>query len=258
MRDDDAPEGLARQRLQAAFGVPVTTQHLPDDAPSRRRLSTALRPGRMRPWLFTVLLVCCLLGVGAISAARSMPAAVPPASPIEGLLLAAEGGPNAASATVADPGGLVVVHVAGEVANPGVVTLPLGSRVAEALAAAGGAAAGTSLDGLNLARVLADGEQVFVGAQQGAAVPVGAPGTESEAAIAQPPNSSAAVNGTLVNLNSATSEELQLLPRIGPATAAKIIAHREANGAFRSVDQLLDVPGIGERTLEGLRDQVQV
>ncbi len=258
MRDDDAPEGPARQRLQAAFGVPVTTQHLPDDAPGRRRLSTALRPGRMRPWLFTVLLVGFLLCVGAVSAARSMPEAVSPASPIEEPQLTQEGRPDPASAEAADPGGLVVVHVAGDVANPGVVTLPLGSRVAEALAAAGGAAAGTSLDGLNLARVLADGEQVYVGAQHSAAAPVGVPGAGSGVAVAQQPNASAGANGALVNLNSATSEELQLLPRIGPATAAKIIAHREANGAFRSVDQLLDVPGIGERTLEGLRDQVQV
>jgi competence protein ComEA len=231
--------------------------------------------------LLTALLVGVLLMVGAISALRSMPQAVDLADAgVDHALpdsagatdVASGDGPGSAtgadtSADVAvggNPGGAVVVHVAGQVARPGVVTLPLGARVAEAIAAAGGAVAGTSLDGLNLARRVSDGEQVYVGTPQPGAAPQGSP-----ASGAAPPGSpasgadggaagSGAGDSTLIDLNLASSEELQELPRIGPATAAKIIAHREANGTFTSVDQLLDVPGIGERTLEGLRDQVRV
>ena len=105
---------------------------------------------------------------------------------------------------------------------------------------------------MNLARRLNDGEQVVVGSAL--PVPAPAPGTDVGTGVG--------VGGSpqqgLVNLNTASAEELEELPRIGPATAEKTIAHREANGNFTSVDQLLDVSGIGERTLEGLRDQVRV
>lgn len=280
------PNAEARQRLQSAFGVPVLHESFPDDRAGGRKLAAALRPGRSRPWALTALLVAVLLAVGAVSALRSMPRPVDGAAQGSELALiesvgssdaAASGQGGSTTGVVAgsgseqpaatDSGGTVVVHVAGQVTTPGVVTLPLGARVAEAISAAGGALAGTSLDGLNLARRVNDGEQVYVGAPPAGAAPVVAPqgtsGDGSSISAAAPPDapapsSAGASSVSPIDLNTASSEELQQLPRVGPATAAKIIAHREENGKFTSVDQLLDVPGIGERTLEGLRGQVRV
>lgn len=143
----------------------------------------------------------------------------------------------------------VLVHVAGAVQHPGLVTLPVGSRVADAIEAAGGPVAGAALETVNLARRVNDGEQLLVGVPPPA---MGADG-QSQGAGAPP-----ADQPMLVNLNTATSEQLQQLPRIGPSTAQKILDHRQQNGPFTSVDQLLDVAGIGERTLAGIRDLVQV
>lgn len=135
----------------------------------------------------------------------------------------------------------VVVHVAGEVRNPGVFRLPAGSRVADAVEAAGGLRRGGSLGGTNLARPLVDGERVEVGGQDGAAP--GAGGTAGRG---------------LVNLNNATEAELDALPGIGPVTAGKILAWRAANGRFSVVDELAEVPGIGPKTLAELRPHVRV
>ena len=150
----------------------------------------------------------------------------------------------------------VKVHVAGGVVSPGLVSLPAGARVADALAAAGGALPGVTLDSVNLARKVVDGEQVLVG---GAPVAPGpANGASPAAASAGTTTAGAAAGLEQVNINSASSEELQALPRVGPATAAKIIEYRTANGPFTTVDQLLDVPGIGERTLANFRDLIRV
>lgn len=144
------------------------------------------------------------------------------------------------------------MHVVGDVAQPGVIALPVGARVADAVAAAGGALAGADLSGVNLARRVNDGEQIVVGQ---APLPIDPAGGGTSGG---PAPASGAVNDGLVNLNRASTDELQLLPRVGPVTAEKIIAHREQNGPFTSVEQLLEVPGIGEGTLAGLRDQVTV
>jgi competence protein ComEA len=132
----------------------------------------------------------------------------------------------------------VVVDVTGKVRRPGIATLPEGSRVVDALRAAGGARRGASLAGLNLARVLSDGEQVVVGV---------APASGTAASLAAAPTAS--TPGALVNINTAAQPELESLPGVGPVTAQKILAYRQDNGAFSSVDQLLDVSGIGEATL---------
>ncbi|MFS3128756.1 helix-hairpin-helix domain-containing protein [Nocardioides sp. Bht2] len=138
----------------------------------------------------------------------------------------------------------VVVDVAGKVRRPGIVVLPRGARVVDALAEAGGARRGVELTGLNLARVLVDGEQIVVG---------GAPPSGIAASAA--PEGTGSV-GTLVNLNTASLTELDDLPGVGPVTAQAIVEWRDANGGFRAVDQLLEVDGIGEKTLADLAPHV--
>ena len=133
----------------------------------------------------------------------------------------------------------LVVDVAGAVRRPGLYRLPQGSRVADAVARAGGASAKASLDGVNLAAPLADGEQVLVPAR-GAAASTGA--TPSPTAP--------------VDLNTATAEQLDTLPGVGPATAQKIIDYRQAHGPFRSLDELEAVPGIGPAKLEQMKGLV--
>jgi competence protein ComEA len=137
----------------------------------------------------------------------------------------------------------VVVHVAGDVRRPGVVVLPAGARVADALEAAGGLARGGSLGSTNLARVLADGERVEIGATA----------AEPGAAVAGAGQASGPVN-----LNTATAEQLDALPGVGPVTAAKILAWRAEHGRFTVVDELAEVPGIGPKTLAELRPHVRV
>ena len=160
----------------------------------------------------------------------------------------------AAPVTSAADTGEVVVHVVGAVRRPGVQHLPAGSRVVEAVDAAGGAAPDADLGRLNLAAVLADGQQVYV-LRTGEVPPTplpapGTPGTGTPGAGAAP--------GPPVDLNQATAEQLDALPGIGPATAAAIIATRQEKGRFQSVDDLLDVRGIGDAKLAQLRDRVKV
>jgi competence protein ComEA len=142
----------------------------------------------------------------------------------------------------------VVVHVAGQVKRGGLVTLPAGSRVADAVRAAGGARPAADLGGLNLARRLVDGEQVVVPGR-GQALPAhpatGSPGGS--------PGSSEPVD-----LNAATEAQFDSLPGIGPVLAGRIVAWRQQHGRFTSVDELAEVQGIGDKLLAGLRDQVRV
>ncbi|QAY61922.1 ComEA family DNA-binding protein [Microbacterium protaetiae] len=143
----------------------------------------------------------------------------------------------------ATPGtGDMYVHVAGAVRQPGLYLLPDGSRLVDAVAAAGGFAKDAARDGVNLARPVSDGEQVVVPRE----------GEEPEDAA-----SGTAPDGT-VNLNTADQAALETLPRIGPALAQRIIQWREQNGRFTSVDDLLAVSGIGEKLLAGIRDQVTI
>jgi competence protein ComEA len=139
----------------------------------------------------------------------------------------------------------LVVHVAGAVAQPGLYRLPEGSRVDDAIAEAGGAKPKAALDLVNLAAPIADGQQVVVPLRGSAEA-----GGGVEAGAASP--------GGKVHLNSATLEQLDELPGVGPVTAQQILAYRDANGAFRSVDELDAVPGIGPATLEQLRPLVDL
>lgn len=135
------------------------------------------------------------------------------------------------------------VHVSGAVRTPGLYVLPADARVVDAIAAAGGFADDADRDAVNLARTLEDGEQLPV-PREGEAPPAG-------------PVAAAPSDG-LVDLNAADAAALETLPRIGPALAERIIAWREDNGGFTSVEDLLAVPGIGDKMLESLRDLVTV
>jgi competence protein ComEA len=142
----------------------------------------------------------------------------------------------------------VVVHVAGWVRRPGVYELAQGQRVIDAIEAAGGPRRRADLDALNLAAVLVDGQQVMIppesaGGGSGAGSTASGDSTGGQAPI---------------NINSATADELETLPGIGPVLAGAIIDHRERNGPFASVDELLDVSGIGEQRLADIRDLVAV
>lgn len=164
--------------------------------------------------------------------------------------------PGTAAATPA--GQAVVVSVVGLVGQPGLVTLTPGARVADAVSAAGGPLHGADTAGLNLARHVADGEQIVVGM----AVPAGQrPVLGSSAGPAAsgpaPPAAPAKPVGP-VDLNSATAEQLDALPGVGPVTAAAIVAWRTANGRFSSIDQLAEIDGIGTARLEKLRPLVRI
>jgi len=134
----------------------------------------------------------------------------------------------------------IVVDVAGKVRRPGIATLPAGARVVDAIEAAGGVRTGVSLHSLNLARVLVDGEQVVVGVPAPAGV---------AASAASAPQAAGGAPAPMVNINTAGQSELETLPGVGPVTAAAILQWRTENGAFSSVDELLEVSGIGDATL---------
>ncbi|MEV5610251.1 ComEA family DNA-binding protein [Streptomyces sp. NPDC052225] len=157
------------------------------------------------------------------------------------------GEPSAAASTGGGAG--IVVDVSGKVRQPGVHRLPAGARVADALRAAGGVRPGTDTSGLNRARLLTDGEQVLVGAPAEAAAPPGGPG-----GAAAPAGSASAGP---IGLNTATVEQLDTLPGVGPVLAQHIIDYRTEHGGFRSVDELREVNGIGDRRFEDLQNLVR-
>jgi competence protein ComEA len=137
---------------------------------------------------------------------------------------------------------VIYVHVLGQVATPGLYELPDGARAVDAVAAAGGFTEKADAAGINLARFVSDGEQIVVPAI-GEAAPGAVPGITGDGRV---------------NLNTADSAALDTLPGVGPATAAKILAWRDEHGRFESVDDLLDVGGIGEAKLDAIRDLVTV
>jgi competence protein ComEA len=178
------------------------------------------------------------------------------------------------STTAASPGAPaeVVVDVAGAVVRPGVYTLPAGARVCDALDLAGGTTARAQTAAVNLAARLIDGQQIVIPeeAAPGAAGQVGG-ASGAGAAGASPSGSGAAgssggtasgaaasTTGAPVNLNTATLEQLDALSGVGPSTAQKIIDYREEHGGFRSVEELMDVSGIGDAKFAALKDQVTI
>ncbi len=175
--------------------------------------------------------------------------------------------PSSTPGQLPGPDRPVVVSVVGLVHTPGLVTLAPGARIADALQAAGGAVDGADTIGMNMARQLVDGEQIVVGlapapgqpitlrSSIGAGTPAPGPATSGVPHPGPEPSSRPA---EVLDLNTATVEQLDTLPGVGPVTAAAIVAWRQANGRFTSVDQLADVDGIGPARLEKLRSLVRV
>ena len=175
------------------------------------------------------IVVIGVRGMGGDAAGGTPPATTLPVQP--------------AVAGAGESGAHVTIHVAGAVQHPGVYRMRRGDRVDDAVRRAGGPARRADLSAVNLAAQLEDGRQILVPTR----TPAGsAPGTAGGASPAK------------VNLNTATPEQLDTLAGVGPATAAKILAYREQHGGFGSVEELGDVPGIGERRLEALRELVSV
>jgi competence protein ComEA len=169
---------------------------------------------------------------------------------------AADGGASGPPAAIrvegdgADGSGAgVVVHVAGAVREPGVYRLRAGARVDDAVGRAGGATSKADLSQVNLAAEVEDGRQVLVPERVTAAQAAAGGGGTAAAPVAP---------GVPLNLNTATIEQLDELDGIGPATAQQILDYREAQGGFGSVDELNQVPGIGEKRMASLREQVRV
>ena len=154
--------------------------------------------------------------------------------------------PPAASATAV--GGVIFVHILGAVNRPGLYELRDGARAVDAVAAAGGFVENADQSQLNLARFVADGEQIVVPAV--GEVPAG-PGGATPGVPGAPGTA-----GAKVNINTADAVTLETLPRVGPAMAARIIAWRETNGRFTAIEDLMSVTGIGEKTFEGFKDLV--
>jgi competence protein ComEA len=192
-----------------------------------------LRSARVNPGKHGVLALAVVGLVAALVAGalllRGQPAELPVAPP------SVVGEPSSSA------GPEVVVAVAGKVRRPGLVRLPAGARVDDAIKAAGGVLPGTQLGLLNLAAKVTDGQQVLVGVAQGPST-AGAPGG----------------GGGLLDLNTATVQDFDALPGIGPVLADRIVAWRTEHGRFASVDQLREVSGIGEAKYQSLKSKVQV
>jgi competence protein ComEA len=210
----------------------------------RARAAMAVAQLRARPWRAALGVLTTLVVLAGLWWVLRPPVAVAP----ESLLPVVSSAPAAAAPGTSDASGVpptVVVHVAGAVARPGVLHLPEGARVVDAVEAAGGAAPDADLDRVNLAAPIADGARVLV------------PRAGEAATAVEGDLTAGGVEGPL-DLNLATEGQLDELPGIGPATAAAIVEYRERHGPFATVDSLVDVPGIGDAKLAQLRDLVRV
>ncbi|MFE9723460.1 helix-hairpin-helix domain-containing protein [Streptomyces sp. NPDC005794] len=232
---------------------------LRDRLPLWAQLRCGLEP-RALAALAVVLVVAAVLAAAHFWSARPEPVRAPDrvteaaavqasgAAAQEAQLPGLTPGPDAGSKTGAASGGRIVVDVSGKVRRPGIQYLPAGSRVADALRAAGGVRAGTDVTALNRARVLTDGEQVAVG------LPVAPPpagGTDAGGAAGQ------VGPAAPVSLGTATVEQLETLPGVGPVLAQHIVDYRTEHGGYRSVDELREVNGIGDRRFADLRPLVR-
>lgn len=175
---------------------------------------------------------------------------------LRGQLSHSAAGETAAVVTVGvkeDRPSRIKVHVTGAVAHPGLYEIEAGARIADALQLAGGPSPSADLNQINLAAKLADGQQVAV-PERGAVAGAGG-GGNAPAAISGSPSGS---SGLPINLNAATVDQLENLDGVGPKTAQKIIEYREAHGGFKSIEELMEVPGIGPAKFEQIKGQVSI
>ena len=186
--------------------------------------------------LLGVLTLALVLAAAALLARNDDPAPIQVLPPTTGAADYASGPPGEAR-----------VHVAGAVANPGVYTMDPDSRIIDAIAAAGGETDGADLAGINLARRVRDEEQYYI-PRHGESPP---PTLDSAESSGNQPD----VEG-LIDLNTASIDQLQTLPGIGPALAGAIVEYRQGNGPFQTVDDIVNVPRIGPATLERIRSLV--
>lgn len=271
LRDEAVDDAGAGRRALAAAMASYTAAHGhplegPDVEPGRIRLAM-----RARVALAALIGLLLVAGVVALRVGQRTPTLEVPLPSSAGGAAGAGGSADGADGS-AWPGGAgaetgsgaesgagagtgpgdgspgVVVHVVGAVAAPGVVRLPVGARVADAVEAAGGATADADLAAVNLARVLADGEQVVV--------PL--PGQVVDAAGAGTGGPASAGGTAPLDLNRADAAALDALPGIGPVLADRIVTWREDHGRFTAVAELTEVSGIGPSLLAGLRDLVRV
>jgi competence protein ComEA len=232
--------------------------------PAILTVPTALRGLRARPRRLAVLGVLILLVTSALvlgvrvalarSSAQPKPIAAAAHGPPVGLVTrtvpAAFATKGVSGSTTA--AGFLLVHVVGQVRHPGVVRLPPGSRVLDAVQAAGGALPSADLNHLNLARAVVDGEQIVV-PKPGENIPVG--GLSGGAGVG--PTSAGSVGG-LVDLNTADAAALDSLPGVGPVIAQRILDWRTEHGRFTSVDELGEVSGIGDKLMAQIAPKVRV
>ncbi|GAA3393753.1 ComEA family DNA-binding protein [Cryptosporangium minutisporangium] len=226
----------AATRLPAPEPLPSPEAGWRRWAPAAVR-DASLGPGRRGLLALAVVAVLVAL-VAGVAAWRARPEAEPVVT--ASIVDAPSTSPSASPAEA-------VVAVSGRVRRPGLVRLPAGSRVADALAAAGGALPGADLSTLNLARKVVDGELIAVGVPAPAGPVAGGP-----------PAAGAPAPGTPLDLNTATAEQLDALPGVGPVLAERIVTYRTDHGGFRSVDELRQVEGIGDTRFEKLRELVRV
>jgi competence protein ComEA len=227
---------------------PVITARPAADA-VRDRLPLAARGVVVEPraralaGIVGVLVLGLLLGVLLIWRGRPASEPIPPVQRSSPSVSAATASPAASSTSAST----LVVHVAGAVRRPGLVQLRAGARVADAVAAAGGPARNAELASVNLARPVVDGEQLVVLARG-----------KGPAVAAPPAVGGAAVSDAPIDLNSATLEQLDTLPGVGPVLAQRILDWRTEHGRFGSTDELREVSGIGEATFADIKPLVRV
>ncbi|MCW2752319.1 MAG: DNA-binding protein [Aeromicrobium sp.] len=245
---DETRAEIARRRLAqlaASFDAQLPQDTDPDNAVAPRRLELPhIKVLVTLAVAASVLLVWWLLSGRPHASGPDEPLAF---TPTNGASASPGASPGTATPTPADD---LVIDVVGKVRKPGIVTVPKGSRVYEAIAAAGGLKCKVDTTSVNMARLLTDGEQILIGS-----APATVPGV---AAGARASASGSGAAPAKVNLNTATAEQLDTLPGVGPVTAQSILSWRIENGRFTSVEDLLDVKGIGDATLAELRDHVTV